>query len=78
MQLERKALLTTLTILSLLLLGCSNSAVKSDWDQLSPSAQEQICYGVSEFGAESAAALEYTLNDDYSKDDLADFLRGEC
>jgi uncharacterized membrane protein len=75
----KKSLITTTTISTLILIsGCSNSAIQSDWDQLSPSAQDQICYGVSEFGADTAAGLEYTLNSEYTKDDLASFLRSEC
>lgn len=79
MHLKRRPITGKLIISALLFLqGCSNSAIQSDWDQLPQSAQEQICYGVSEFGADTAAGLEYTLNGEYSKDDLADFLRGEC
>jgi uncharacterized membrane protein len=68
-----------LTVSSVLLLAaCANSVIQSDWDQLSSSAQDEICYGVEKFGADTAAGLEYTLNSDYSKDELADFLRGKC
>ena len=75
----KKPLVVTLAVTTLLLItGCSNSAIQSDWDQLSSSAQDEICYGVAEFGADTAAGLEYTLNSEYSKDDLADFLRGKC
>ena len=64
--------------LALSISSCSSSAINSDWDELSSGQRAQICLGVDEFGADTAAGLEYTLNSDYSKDDLAVFLRGKC
>jgi len=78
-KLMKKPFILTVGLSTLLLItGCTNSAIQSDWDELSSGAQDEICYGVAEFGADTAAGLEYTLNSEYSKEDLADFLRGEC
>lgn len=65
---------TTMVLLS----SCGDSAVKKDWDVLSESEQATICDGVAQFGADTAAGLEYTPNSEYTKDDLAAFLQGEC
>ena len=75
---RKVALFATIVVSAQLLSGCSNSAVQKDWDMLSTSQQEEICNGVAQFGADTAAGLEYTLNSEYTKDDLADFLRGQC
>lgn len=63
---------------AILLAACRNSEIQNDWDQISSEQRATICYGVEQFGADTAAGLEYTLNSDYTKDELADFLREVC
>lgn len=63
---------------SIILSGCGNSVIEKDWDVLSSLQRQQICEGVRQFGPDTAAALEYTPNGEYTKDDLARFLEGKC